>query len=589
NSFAVKGPYVYAVIRDFAGVSSVFRSSDNGENWQQIPSPIIYANEVFVSGDAILVAEFNFIWRSTDEGISWEPVEQFALSGVYSFAKSGGKIFAASLARLYTSTDNGATWTNIIFPGGAFKLSSVGDTIYLGNGKVSKSTDAGVTWNTASNGLGIGEIRALLYDGVNVFACAASDTSGVYISTNEGASWNPSSNGLPPGTTVRSMITIGSYTFAGMQTDGVYRSSNDGNTWSKMGLNNDSLSRDLILNFCAKDGILYAAGTRGIYKSTDLGITFTRPMNGFTPGYRVYAYSLTSSNNNIIAAVDVSDGFHNGTAIFYSTNKGDLWIQSVLPVDASYVSSVACDGSSSVYAAVYGESSSNNGLYKSTNSGVVFFNTNSTNSDIDLLAVKGNNVHRSNGFGSSVSLDSGNSWYGNFIPCGGIFTYSILNNFIFAGNCEGMFISKNQGLNWSEVNTGFPSCPNPIINATCTNNRFIFAAAENEGIWRRPLSDFGITTIIRDPAGWSGYNLSQNFPNPFNPVTKINFTIRTKGIVVLKIYDVTGKEVAVLLNEEMGAGSHDVDFDGSSFSSGIYIYKIISEDFTKTKSMLLIK
>jgi hypothetical protein len=85
------------------------------------------------------------------------------------------------------------------------------------------------------------------------------------------------------------------------------------------------------------------------------------------------------------------------------------------------------------------------------------------------------------------------------------------------------------------------------------------------------------------------FGLSQNYPNPFNPSTKINFSLPKSGNVEIKVYDVMGKEVAVLVNEFKSAGTYAVDFDAGNFSSGIYFYSIKSGDFTAIKKMVLVK
>lgn len=85
------------------------------------------------------------------------------------------------------------------------------------------------------------------------------------------------------------------------------------------------------------------------------------------------------------------------------------------------------------------------------------------------------------------------------------------------------------------------------------------------------------------------YRLSQNFPNPFNPITKINFAIPKSGMVSVKVYDMLGKEVATLVNEVMNNGSYSVNFNASSLSSGIYFYKISVNDFNDVKKMMFIK
>jgi len=85
------------------------------------------------------------------------------------------------------------------------------------------------------------------------------------------------------------------------------------------------------------------------------------------------------------------------------------------------------------------------------------------------------------------------------------------------------------------------------------------------------------------------YSLSQNFPNPFNPVTTISYQIPTDGIVNLKVYDILGKEVATLVSEMKRAGSYQVVFNGNNLASGIYFYKIQSGNFNQVKRMMLIK
>ncbi len=87
----------------------------------------------------------------------------------------------------------------------------------------------------------------------------------------------------------------------------------------------------------------------------------------------------------------------------------------------------------------------------------------------------------------------------------------------------------------------------------------------------------------------NAYSLSQNFPNPFNPVTKINFALPKQGLVTLKVYDMLGREVSTLVNEVKSAGNYTVDFNGSQLTSGVYFYKIQANGFTDIKKMTLIK
>ena len=87
----------------------------------------------------------------------------------------------------------------------------------------------------------------------------------------------------------------------------------------------------------------------------------------------------------------------------------------------------------------------------------------------------------------------------------------------------------------------------------------------------------------------STYNLAQNFPNPFNPTTTIRYSLPNDGLVQIKIYDLSGKEVINLVNENKVAGNYEVKFNGANLSSGIYFYRINAGEFVQTKRMVLIK
>jgi len=83
--------------------------------------------------------------------------------------------------------------------------------------------------------------------------------------------------------------------------------------------------------------------------------------------------------------------------------------------------------------------------------------------------------------------------------------------------------------------------------------------------------------------------LSQNYPNPFNPSTEINYSLKKDGIVVIKVFDVLGKEVAFLKNKYKKAGNYSVNFNAANLASGIYFYRITAGSFHQTKKMLLLK
>jgi len=85
------------------------------------------------------------------------------------------------------------------------------------------------------------------------------------------------------------------------------------------------------------------------------------------------------------------------------------------------------------------------------------------------------------------------------------------------------------------------------------------------------------------------FGISQNYPNPFNPSTKIKFTLPYESNTSIKIYDILGNQVSQLVNKQLKAGNHEIEFNSSRYSSGIYFYRLQAEDFVETKKMLLIK
>ena len=83
--------------------------------------------------------------------------------------------------------------------------------------------------------------------------------------------------------------------------------------------------------------------------------------------------------------------------------------------------------------------------------------------------------------------------------------------------------------------------------------------------------------------------LYQNYPNPFNPSTKISFSLAETGRVNVSVYNVIGQKVAELVNQTMESGIHNVDFNASNLTSGLYIYRLETPNYSKTMKMLLIK
>ncbi len=156
-----------------------------------------------------------------------------------------------------------------------------------------------------------------------------------------------------------------------------------------------------------------------------------------------------------------------------------------------------------------------------------------------------------------------------------------------------VFLSTDNGSSWTKVNTGLVN-PGPIRSFAIAGTN-LYAGTTNNGVWRRPLSNM-ISTSVTMPGGDipSAFALGQNYPNPFNPVTTIRYTVAGTGgqrpgsrKTRLIVYDLSGREVAVLVNEDRQPGTYTVRFDATGLASGVYFYRLQAESFVQTRAMVL--
>jgi hypothetical protein len=101
--------------------------------------------------------------------------------------------------------------------------------------------------------------------------------------------------------------------------------------------------------------------------------------------------------------------------------------------------------------------------------------------------------------------------------------------------------------------------------------------------------DYTITAIEQVTDIIKSYSLSNNYPNPFNPSSTIQYSIPQSELVIIKVYDMLGSEVATLTNEYKIAGTYEINFDGSRIASGVYFYQLRAGNFVETKKMVLMK
>jgi hypothetical protein len=130
----------------------------------------------------------------------------------------------------------------------------------------------------------------------------------------------------------------------------------------------------------------------------------------------------------------------------------------------------------------------------------------------------------------------------------------------------------------SDFGTNYSTVVLAVTNLTNTATIFTYAATPYTGVEESTLNGTPRSFV-----------LDQNYPNPFNPLTKIKFQLPSKELVTLKVYDIMGREVAILVNGIRDAGNHTVQWSAASLSSGVYWYRLTAGTFVQTNKMLLLK
>lgn len=375
----------------------------------------------------------------------------------------------------------------------------------------------------------------------------------------------------------------------GILTSGdLYRSTNGGNTWSVI---NTGFQLSGIFSLAKKDNIIFAGTYEdGLFKSTNNGVNWE---NVAVPGgFGTGVFKLGISVQNVFGYMNT------GQAYYISSNNGANW--SVAAGINGGVLNQLIDNPPSFYCATV------KGLYKSTNNGFNWTRPANiglpqqpdTTKRLTSIAVSNGVIYGSLGGPVNAiykTTNEGVNWDYAGITISGISYFKDLaaaGNKIFAcvqyGSSSeyGVYMTSNGGANWQQVSLGLPV--GGTINDLMVVGDELFAATMQNGIWKVNISQLtGITNISNSVP--EKFLLEQNYPNPFNPSTKIKFAVPNSGAVKLVVYDGAGREVSTLVDQSLNAGSYEAEFNASSFSSGVYYYKLVSGGFSETRKMILTK
>ncbi len=322
-----------------------------------------------------------------------------------------------------------------------------------------------------------------------------------------------------------SLNVNGGYLFAATE-KGVFKF--DGSSWTLT-----SLSGKDVHALSSKSGILYA-GTWGfgVFMSSDNGSTWTAINDGFNGFLTVQA--LTVNGNGDLFAGTIGGG------IFKLAHGTTTWTkvayQNVWSLGAT---------STAIFAGTIGD-----GLYRSLDGGATW-------TKVSSLSIT---------FVYSISVDASNKIYVSSIT-------------------SGVQVSSDNGNTWNDLGLSYAGVSSVVANPNSNN---VFVGTKSGSIYKSgdgntATSVNGTNTIPTE------FNLAQNYPNPFNPATTIQFAVPVSGRYSLKVYNVLGQEVANLIDGEISAGIHNVNFNASSFASGMYIYRFSGNNVNISKKMILIK
>lgn len=189
------------------------------------------------------------------------------------------------------------------------------------------------------------------------------------------------------------------------------------------------------------------------------------------------------------------------------------------------------------------------------------------------------------------TTDSGDTWENHDYITTGDILYSSdfvdVNNGWAVGELGWLLKTTDAGDTWFENG---PETNEEFRSIFFVNGNVGYVVGSN-GTILKTLNGGGSSTNISEDEKSNPvtFYLSQNYPNPFNPQTVIGFKLPVSGNVLLKVYNLLGKEVATLVNEYKPAGSYEINFDASTLSSGIYFYKLVTGSFSETKKMILLR
>lgn len=566
----------------FAGTSSgLYKSSDEGASWSDangdaLNSSIIH--DIISTSPGLVVIADNLIFYSDDNGNSWNynPKSPFVLGATPSFLALHDSVLLATASQVFRSFDGGINWTNGVnatagsnivglAQASTFTVSGTKEGMFF-------SSNFGRTWKpvkTHSIRNGDWFVNDFYRSGKNFLL--AYNEIGVGYSADSGQNWNYTLQGFPPAASIDDALDFSNnILLTGTHGDGVYKSINAGNTWIKTGTTNnlDTLSNSNIFALLKVNNIVLA-GTcgNGLYRSADNGVSWVHITNGLPKQSdgSLCVQSLTNTTNAFLIATD--------QGLFFSRDSGITW-------NASNLASkdvVAVTANDSVACAAVENFTGFNTIYRSVNNpaswNVVF---QSSIDDWTRMASDGKNHFYAGTLATSnyVSNNDGISWQtvGPGIPDGsGGYAIGVLNKNVFIGNNSGVYFSDNNGASFSEASTGFNK--HHAVQGFAFSSTDVYAGLFENSVWKRPLSDFGITTLQRAEDAQLLVTFS---PNPLVSESKLSYILSSNQHMIINLYNANGNLVKNIKDVIQNAGSYKIIIRKENLHAGNYFLSVLA-------------